>query len=72
MRAVLRIILMQELFYGAFLVVLGVIIGLQHGWESGVKTFLYAFMFFQPIIFWINRKILKSVACSRIRSKNKY
>jgi len=68
-RSLFRIIFMQELFYGAFLVVLGAIIGVQHGWESGLTTFMYSFVFFQVIIFWINRKVIKSAFSSKVGEK---
>ena len=69
MRTLLQMLFIQELFYGGFLVVLGFVIGLQHGWESGVKTFLYALLFIQPAIFLINKKIIKAALFPEIKDK---
>ena len=67
MRTLFHILFMQELFYAGFLVVLGFFIGLQHGWGSGVRTFFYALLFFQPVIFLINWKIIKATLWPEIK-----
>ncbi len=70
MRTVFQMLLIQELFYGGFLVALGFVIGFQHGWESGIKTFLYALLLIQPAILLANRKAIKAVLFPESKSKN--
>lgn len=69
MRTLFQVIFIQELFYAGFLVVLGLFIGLQYGWGSGVRTFLYALLFVQPAIFLINREVIKSALWPEIKDK---
>jgi len=71
MKVLFHILFFQELFYGSFLVLLGFFIGIQHGWDSGVRTFLYALLFIQPVILLINWNIIKSVLWSKIKDKRK-
>lgn len=53
-------LLIQQFYYGIFIVTIGIAIGVQHGWESGLKTALYCLILFQFVIFWLNRKTIKS------------
>ncbi|RZO86232.1 MAG: hypothetical protein EVA65_04695 [Oceanococcus sp.] len=69
MASLIRFLLVQELYYGAFLVVLAAAVALEHGWESGVRIFFYCLIFMQPIIFWVNRKVLMAASHSAIQDK---
>lgn len=69
MRMLIYAVLLNELFYGGCALLIGLSIGAQHGWESGLRTFLYTLFFFQFVIAWINRKIIKAVLFSEIKDK---
>ncbi len=60
MRKIIRILLLQELDYGIFVLVFGISIGFQHGVYSGLKAFGLAFIFMQFVILWVNRGVIKA------------
>ena len=69
MRTVIKILLIQEFYYGIFLVIIGISVGIQNDLMSGLRAFLYCFILFQFIIFWINRKIIKTAFWPEIKDK---
>ena len=60
-------LLLQEFYYGIFILIFGFAIGIQHGAYSGLKAFLLAFVFIQFIILWVNRKVIKAALTSNFK-----
>ncbi len=69
MHTIIKNLFIQELFFSGFLVVLGLIVGVQHGLQTGVRTFLYGLLFIQPAILVINIKIIKDVLFPAIKER---
>ena len=69
MRTVIQMLLIQNFYYGIFVVVIGVSVGLQYDWMSGLRAFLYCFLVFQIAIFWTNRKVIKAALFPEIKDK---
>lgn len=61
----IRLILTQELYFGALAVILGVAVSVEDGLGSGIKASLYTLIFFQLIILWLNRTFIKAVLARR-------
>ena len=66
MKELVKFLLLQELGYGVLLLVLGVSVGIEHGWLVGAKVFLYCTIFMQFIILWVNRKVIAAFLSSDI------
>ena len=49
----------QTLFVLVMSGILGVAIGLQHGWQSGLRVAVYVFVFLLAIFVWINRELIR-------------
>lgn len=69
MRVLIYAILLSELFYGGCALLIGLSVGVQHGWDSGLRAFLYILFFFQFIIAWLNRKIIKAALFPEVKAK---
>ena len=69
MWVLVRILLMQEFYYGILVVILAVSVGLQHGWESGLRAFFYSFVFLQFIILLLNRKVIRATLKPDVKDK---
>ena len=69
MRQVISFLLIQEFYYGIFIVVVGAIIGFDKGWYVGLKSIMYLVIILQVMLFWINRKIIKAALNPNIKDK---
>lgn len=61
----IRLILTQELYFGAGAVILGVAVAVEDDLGSGIRASLYSLIFFQLIILWLNRAFIKAVVARR-------
>ena len=59
MRTLVRFLLIQELYYGAAAALLGAVIAVDKGWEIGLRSFFFVFLFLQIVIFMLNFKVVK-------------
>ena len=59
MHVLVRFLLTQELYYGAAAALLGAIIAIEKGWEIGLRSFFFVFLFLQIVIFILNFKVVK-------------
>ena len=39
--------------------ILGVAIGVQHDWQSGLRVAVYVFLFLLVMVAWVNRKLIR-------------
>lgn len=69
MRALVTFLLWQEFYYGLFITFICVLIGLDKGFEVGLRSAGYLMLLLQIIIFWTNRKLIKSILFPEIKDK---
>ena len=69
MKKLISFLLVQELYYGIFIVVVGIAIGFNSGLYAGLRTTLYLFVLLQIVIFWTNRKVIRSFLRPQIKDK---
>lgn len=67
MKNLVKFIIVQEIYYSLFLVAIGLAIGFQNGFYAGLRVFLYALLLIQPVILWINRKVIKDLLQSKYK-----
>ena len=39
--------------------ILGISIGVQHDWQSGLRVAVYVFLFLLVMVAWVNRKLIR-------------
>lgn len=69
MKQLVSFLFWQELYYGIFIVIVGMAIGFDKGFDAGLRTILYLFIFLQLIIFWMNRNVIKAFLNPEIKDK---
>jgi len=69
MKALVLFLLVQEFYYGIFIVIVGVAIGFDGGLHAGLRTTLYLFIILQLLIFWTNRNVINGFLYPKIKNK---
>lgn len=58
MRQLISIFLLQELYWGLFIIIFGVTYGFKNDLRTTVSLMLYIFAIAQFVIFWPHRKLI--------------
>lgn len=69
MRALVKFLLLQELYYGIFVIVVCVLISFDKGAEVGLRSAGYLMALLQLLILWSNRKLINATLFSEIKDK---